>query len=209
MFGWDTKGIDYINNRLKENIPQRLPQGVPERLSSVQTPTAMQINQSLIDMNNVKPLLPQGWELLEQDLIAMLDTVQDKYRVDANKTYLSGLSYGGFGTWYLASKHPDRFAALAPVVGWGHPSLMAPITAQKIPIWLFAGGRDSTITIQHFYAGINQLEKLGHDNIRFRVMRIKVTMYGLGFMQVRTFISGCYHISAKINCVVNKVIATR
>ena len=147
MFGWDTKGIDYINNRLKENIPQRLPQGVPERLSSVQTPTAMQINQSLIDMNNVKPLLPQGWELLEQDLIAMLDTIQKQYRVDANKTYLSGLSYGGFGTWYLASKHPDRFVALAPVVGWGHPSLMAPIAAHKIPIWLFSGGRDSTITI--------------------------------------------------------------
>lgn len=169
MFGWDKKGINYIDNRLKENIPQRLSQGVPERPAAFQTPTAMQRTPSLTDMKNVKPLLPQGWQLLEQDLIAMLDTVQGKYQVDVNKTYLSGLSYGGFGTWYLASKHPDRFAALAPVVGWGHPSLMAPIAAQKIPIWLFAGGRDSTINIQYFYAGINQLEKLGHDNIRFTV----------------------------------------
>ncbi len=169
MFGWDQKGITYIDNRSKDNIPKRLVQGVPERSKAFQTRTDIKRTHSLTNMSDVAPLLPQGWEMLETDLIAMLDRVQNQYLVDVNKTYLSGLSYGGFGTWYMASKHPERFAAIAPVVGWGHPSLMAPIAEHKLPVWAFAGGRDSAVDIQYFYAGLNQLEKLGHNNVRFTV----------------------------------------
>jgi len=169
MFGFDKKGISYIDNRSKSNIPKRLTDGVPKRSAAFQTNTDIQRIASLTDMSDVAPLLSQGWELLETDLIAMLDSVQNKYRVNADKTYLSGLSYGGFGTWYMASKHPERFAAIAPVVGWGHPSLMAPIAKHKLPVWQFAGGRDSAVNIQYFYAGLNKLEKLGHNNVRFTV----------------------------------------
>jgi predicted peptidase len=169
MFGWDEKGIAYIDNRSKDNIPKRLAHGVPERSAAFQTKTKIKRMPSLIDMSDVAPLLPQGWELLEIDLIAMLDSVQTEFRVNVDKTYLSGLSYGGFGTWYMASKHPERFAAIAPVVGWGHPSLMAPIAEHKLPIWQFAGGRDSAVNIQYFYAGLDELENLGHHNVRFTV----------------------------------------
>jgi len=169
MFGFDKKGIGYIDNRSKGNIPKRLTQGVPVRSAAFQTNADIQRVASLTDMSDVAPLLPQGWELLETDLIAMLDSVQNKYRVNADKTYLSGLSYGGFGTWYMASKHPQRFAAIAPVVGWGHPNLMAPIAKHQLPIWQFAGGKDSAVNIQYFYAGLNVLEKQGHNNVRFTV----------------------------------------
>ncbi len=169
MFGFDKKGISYIDNRSKDNIPKRLTQGVPKRSAAFQTRGDIERKLSSTDMSDVAPLLPQGWELLETDLITMLDNVQAKYRVNANKTYLSGLSYGGFGTWYLASKYPERFAAIAPVVGWGHPSLMAPIAKHKLPVWQFAGGRDSAVNIQYFYAGLDTLEKLGHNNVRFTV----------------------------------------
>lgn len=169
MFGFDKKGISYIDNRSKENIPTRLSQGVPKRSPAFQTNTELQRMPSISNMSNVSPLLPNGWELLEIDLISMLDNVQTKYRVNDNKTYLSGLSYGGFGTWFMASKYPQRFAAIAPVVGWGHPSLMAPIAKHKLPVWQFAGGRDSAVNIQYFYAGLNKLEKLGHNDVRFTV----------------------------------------
>jgi len=169
MFGFDKKGISYIDNRSKDNIPKRLDQGVPKRSAAFETNTDIQRIASLKDMGDVAPLLPQGWELLETDLITMLDNVQHNYRVNFDKTYLSGLSYGGFGTWYMASKYPQRFAAIAPVVGWGHPSLMAPIAKHKLPVWQFAGGRDSAVNIQYFYAGLNKLEKLGHNNVRFTV----------------------------------------
>lgn len=46
---------------------------------------------------------------------------------------------------------------------------MAPIAKQKLPIWQFAGGRDSSVEIQYFYAGIEKLRELGHNNVRFTV----------------------------------------
>ena len=169
MLGFDQKGIGYIDNRTKDNIPKRLPEGVPDRNAAFQTTGDLQRTQSLSNMDEVQPLLPQGWEVVADDLMTMLTTVQNKYQADNKKSYLTGLSYGGFGTWYLASKFPKRFSAIAPVVGWGHPSLMAPIAAEKLPVWAFAGGRDSAVNIKYFYAGFNELEKLGHDEVRLTV----------------------------------------
>lgn len=169
MFGFDKKGIDYISNRTKKNIPKRLIQGVPPRPDAFETELALRRTESVINMSEVEPLLPYGWEKIEKDLIVILDNIEKSYRVNKGQTYLSGLSYGGFGTWYMASKHPNRFAAIAPVVGWGHPSLMEPIAAENIPVWQFAGGRDGAIDIKYFYAGLDKLEQLGHNNLRFTV----------------------------------------
>jgi len=169
MFDWDKKGIGYIDNRSKENIPRRLTVGRPARPMPFSTKKKIVRTSALVDMSDIKPLLPQGWEMVETDLINILDSVEEKYAVDHNQSYLTGLSYGGFGTWYLASRYPKRFAAIAPVVGWGHPSLMTPIAKQQLPVWVFAGGRDGAVAIDNFYAGLNELESLGHKDVRFTV----------------------------------------
>ena len=95
---------------------------MPPRPDAFETELALRRTESVINMSEVEPLLPYGWEKIEKDLIVILDNIEKSYRVNKGQTYLSGLSYGGFGTWYMASKHPNRFAAIAPVVGWGHPS---------------------------------------------------------------------------------------
>ena len=91
------------------------------------------------------------------------------FRIDPDRVYLTGLSYGGFGTWFLAARHPQRFAAIAPVVGWGHPEQMAPLAERRMPVWVFAGGRDPAVPVKYFYTGLNELERLGHDEVRFTI----------------------------------------
>jgi predicted peptidase len=113
--------------------------------------------------------LPDGWPRLEEDLLIILGQTQSLYRTDPTRVYLTGISYGGFGTWYMASKHSDRFAAIAPVVGWGHPDLVPPLAERPMPVWAFAGGRDPAVWPQFFYAGLNALEKLGNDEVRFTI----------------------------------------
>jgi predicted peptidase len=169
MFDFDQRGIGYIDNRQPSDIPQRLSKGVPERLMPFNSNKAIVRTMSYPDMSAIEPLLPLGWEQVEVDLMSMLETVNLTYRVNTNKTYLTGLSYGGFGTWFLASKHPEKFAAIAPVVGWGHPSLMHPIVKHQLPVWQFAGGLDDAVEIPNFYAGINKLKDLGHNHVRFTV----------------------------------------
>ncbi|MBU2984938.1 prolyl oligopeptidase family serine peptidase [Saccharophagus degradans] len=166
MFDLRENGPDYIKNRTLDSLPKRLENGVPER-GPMFTRGGPMDGVPQADMSKVDITLPIGWNYVEQDLLGMLTHAHANYRTDASRVYLTGLSYGGFGAWYMASKHPQLFAAIAPVVGWGHPDLMAPIAEHKIPVWQFAAGRDYSVRIQYFYAGLNKLEELGHDNVRF------------------------------------------
>ncbi|MEQ8524083.1 prolyl oligopeptidase family serine peptidase [Gracilimonas sp.] len=163
MFGMD-EHTAYLQNRDTTSFPKRLEEGVPERAPFFDTPEKMTGAESeLADYLT----LPNGWERVERDLIDMIDHVIENYRADSNRVYVTGLSYGGFGTWHLASSYPERFAAIAPVAGWGHPDLMSPIAEHKIPVWAFAGGRDPVVRAKHFYPGLNKLEELGHQQVRF------------------------------------------
>jgi pimeloyl-ACP methyl ester carboxylesterase len=169
MYGMDEK-VDYLKKRTRAEIPERLGTGVPDRPSESATTSPMTgaISEPLPPSATPEGP-PKGWPELETDLLAMLDDALASYHGDPDRQYLTGVSYGGFGTWHLASKHPDRFAAIVPVVGYGHPDLMPPIAAAKIPIWCFAGGRDATVKAKYFYPGLNRLEQLGHDAFRFSI----------------------------------------
>jgi len=168
MYGMDSLA-DYIRNRTPDQIPQRLETGVPPRPGKFPTPEIMSGDPQDTSFNVGVEGLPVGWPMVEDDLLWMIDHVLTNYKADASRLYLSGLSYGGFGSWYMASKHPDLFAAVAPAVGWGHPGLMEPIAKNQIPVWAFAGGRDPVVRAKYFYAGINKLEELGLKELRFTV----------------------------------------
>src|SRR5690606_41304727 len=117
MFGMDTLGFDYLTNRNPDIIPKRLPSGAPER------EPASRMSQPMAGAEPVDSLpyvtLPKGWDLIEDDLIHMVEQVLTDYQGDADRVYLTGLSYGGFGTWIIASSNPEMFAAISPMFGWG------------------------------------------------------------------------------------------
>lgn len=168
LYGRD-QSIDYLKNRTRAGIPKRLPEGVPPPPAEFETPTPMQgaVLDSELPWGPEGP--PDGWSKLEADVLSIVDSVSREQRVDLTRRYLTGISYGAFGTWYLASRHPDLFAAIAPVVGWGHPDLMPPLAKVNLPIWVFAGGRDATIEARYFYPGLNKLESLGDTRLRFTI----------------------------------------
>jgi predicted peptidase len=168
LFGRDLT-VDYIRNRDREQIPRRLAVGVPPRPEEFPTPGPMLGATLDPDLPLGPEGPPDGWPQREQDLLSILDQALSLYRTDPNRVYLTGISYGGFGTWHLAAGHPERFAAIAPVVGWGHPELMGPLAARSMPVWVFAGGRDPAVPTRYFYAGLNELERLGHGEVRFTV----------------------------------------
>lgn len=59
------------------------------------------------------------WEAWgRHDAITVLDLTQRSLGADPSRTYLTGHSMGGHGTWQLASLFPDRFAAAAPSAAW-------------------------------------------------------------------------------------------
>jgi len=52
------------------------------------------------------------------DAIEVLNLAQKQMGTDPAKTWVTGHSMGGHGTWHLGVTYPDRFAALAPSAGW-------------------------------------------------------------------------------------------
>ena len=102
---------------------------------------------------------PSGWHESEQDLLAIVDATLSDYRGDPDRVYLTGLSYGGFGCWYMASHYPDRWAAVAPMCGAGALDEVQQIG--QTPVWLFQGGRDDLVLPEWSVATADALDQSG------------------------------------------------
>jgi predicted peptidase len=112
---------------------------------------------------------PGGWQSCQEDLIDMVEIVLNAYRTDPDRVYLTGLSYGGNGTWHMAITYPERWAAIAPICGDGNSALATILAAHQLPIWMFHGGRDTLNKPQWAYDIANALERAGHQSVRFTV----------------------------------------
>lgn len=80
------------------------------------------------------------------------------YPVDEKKIFLTGLSMGGFGTWYTAMRYPDMFAAIAPVCGGG---MVWNAGVLQMPIWAFHGTEDDVVYPSETINMIHKLRSLG------------------------------------------------
>lgn len=168
MYGQDAVA-DYLRNRPRDAIPQRLAVGTPARPPHHATRGPMRGVAANAELPDGVEGPPMGWNHLEHDLLAIVEQVATSYSVDRRRLYLTGLSYGAFGSWYLASRYPARFAAMVVVVGYPHPDQAPAIAKAGTPIWCFAGGRDEAVPLEYFYSGLNRLEQLGHRGLRFSI----------------------------------------
>ena len=106
-----------------------------------------------------------GWQV--ETLNTLLDDVIQKYTVDEDRIYLTGLSMGGFGTWALASANPERFAAIAPICGGGQPFMARRF--KNLPVWVFHGAKDPTVPVKMSQDMVDALKAAGAD--------VKLTIY--------------------------------
>lgn len=118
----------------------------------------------------VAPQSPQpGWDA--EALIALLDEVTGRYRVEPDRVYLTGASMGGYGAWALAAAHPERFAAIAPIAGGGDPTRA--VRLRGIPTWVFHGAEDAVVPLEESRKMVAALERAGGD--------VRLTIYpGVG-----------------------------
>jgi predicted peptidase len=91
--------------------------------------------------------------------LAILDDVQKEYRTDPDRVYLTGISMGGFGTWQMAAKFPDRWAAIVPICGPAYPAHAEAI--KPLPCWCFHGEQDKVVPVQSSREMIDALKLAG------------------------------------------------
>lgn len=126
----------------------------------------------------VSPQCPAGQMWSDELVLALLDEIEARYPVDTHRVYLTGLSMGGYGTWSLGMKHPERFAAIAPICGGGEtlPILLArdfdPTQLRWIKslgVWAFHGGGDPTVPPDESERMVNLLKKVGCKDVKLTI----------------------------------------
>jgi pimeloyl-ACP methyl ester carboxylesterase len=149
LHGGSSRGSDL--KRVKANgIPDRLERGknIPFIVIAPQCP------------------LDKRWET-DDWFEALYAEITSRYRIDTNRIYLTGLSLGGSGTWYLAVKHPSTFAAIAPISGKTSPIQYILDSACKlagVPIWIFHGKADEIVDVKET---LTIAERLDQCNVTY------------------------------------------
>jgi predicted peptidase len=123
-------------------------------------------------------------------MLALRQTLAE-YRTDADRVYLTGLSMGGRGAWYLAYRNPTMFAAVVPICGWitaspkftpttvipaedGAPFVALAQRLKSVPLWVVhgemdrvvpvAGSREPVAALREAGANVQYTEFLGVDH---------------------------------------------
>ena len=124
-----------------------------------------------------------GWQQAGgRAALAALDESIAEFNGDRARVYLTGYSAGGNGSWYLASRYPERFAALLVICGWvsARQGTVTPVfypalapgadpfssVAQRVstlPIWIFHGDADQTVSVEESRRMASALENLRAD----------------------------------------------
>jgi len=109
-----------------------------------------------------KKSTPQGPPTTDMlAVIAGLNAAIAAEPVDPGRIYLTGLSMGGYGSWDLAARQPERFAAILPICGGGDEAT-APRLA-KLPIWCFHGDADKVVPVERSRTMIAAVRAAGGD----------------------------------------------
>jgi len=125
-----------------------------------------------------------GWQRAGgRAALAAVEKAIAEFSGDPSRVYLTGLSAGGNGSWYLASQHPARFAAVAVVCGFisefrskasdvlypalvpSEPDPYAAMARQvaHLPIWIFHGEADTVVSVEESRQMAAALKAIGAD----------------------------------------------
>ena len=126
------------------------------------------------------------------DALEVLNLAQRQLGTDPQRTYLTGHSMGGHGTWHVGATYPDRFAAIGPSAGWvafwtygakGRPEADTPIKK----LLQRSTNPSDTLGLSKNYAqhGVYVLHGDADDNVpvgQARLMKDRLTAFHKNFL---------------------------
>ena len=108
--------------------------------------------------------------------MAALDATLAEFASDESRVYLTGLSLGGNGTWYLGYHHTDRFAAMVAVCGFvqlgeraasfvdtANPYATIAKKLSSTPVWIYHGDADVVVTVEESRSMARELQTAGAE----------------------------------------------
>jgi poly(3-hydroxybutyrate) depolymerase len=108
------------------------------------------------------PVARRTQDLSEQDVMQVLLHVRQQYKIDESRIYLLGHSMGAIGTWKIAPKYSEIWAAIAPISGSGAPATLERI--RQVPEIIVHGDNDPTVPVTGSRTMVAKMKELGIEH---------------------------------------------
>jgi dienelactone hydrolase len=123
----------------------------------------------------------------DSDVVRGIAEAKRLLAVDDDRVYLTGNSMGGAGVWNVSTRHPELFAAIAPVFGGDDYHLtmseealagLSPVlrflnekdsnwslaeSLVNTPIYVHHGDKDEAVSVEGSRRGVRMLQRWGYD----------------------------------------------
>ncbi len=154
-------------------------------------------NSEFADNHPVIVLEPHGrgntsyLGLGERDILRVIKMAKERFSVDDDRVYLMGESMGGYGVWNIGTRHPEIFAAIAPIYGGSdyHAGMPEEALAKlapgdkfleekgssfaraeallNTPVFIHHGDADPGVNVEYSRYIVRMLQRWGYD-VRYR-----------------------------------------
>jgi enterochelin esterase-like enzyme len=95
-----------------------------------------------------------------------VQAVQQRYRIDPDRIFLTGMSNGGIGAWLIGMHHAPLFAGLAPMAS-GIDDVLFPFleNLRETPVYIIHGSQDQVMPVELSRKLARELKNLGYPYI--------------------------------------------
>jgi predicted esterase len=111
------------------------------------------------------PTIAMGawWTRFGEELtLAILKRVSEEYHIDPDRTFLTGMSNGGIGTWIIGMHHADLFAGISPMAS-GIDDVLFPFVENLMhtPVYVIHGAKDQVMPVHLSQDLVREMKRQG------------------------------------------------
>ena len=159
----------------------------PEDVSRAPDPLVSAVRSGPYTSILMAPQLEAGdWGRFDNDrlIFEALESIESTHQVREDQRYVTGLSFGGYGTWHMINEYPEYFAAGVPIAGSGNPNIAN--TVKNTPVWVYHGDSDGAVDVRGSRVMVESIRQAGgtpqYTELPFRGHQIWDDVYDVDFL---------------------------
>lgn len=125
---------------------------------------------------NISPIIiapdcpSENWynESSENAILELMDFIMKEYPVDSGNVFITGYSAGGFGVWYLSSRHPCLFNMAIPIACIPDEEWIR--NWKDLPVFVVHGTNDELFPFSEIEKLSGELEE---KNVEVKLIRVE------------------------------------
>ena len=118
------------------------------------------------------PQIPAGKTFQADGVVSLVKQIARSYKIDSQRIYATGPSLGGYAVWDLGIRHPEWFAAIAPIAGGANTLDLKMAEGAKVEamrsmgIWAFHGELDTAVDPDESARMVEEFRRTGVTDAR-------------------------------------------